>query len=410
MISNISLKFLRKFVHFNDYFYKYKFNESLKNYRTEEFNVNAESINKTEKEFIRNNLTVIITIRNRRNTLPRIINYYADFPAKVIFLDSTKSAPYENQSQISPNIYSYVPDKSYIEKIYECTLKIKTKYSVVICDDDFLSSSCLYECIKYLDNNSNCVSVRGQEIALFDNFLSYESIDYLLDLKANSNENKPLERINKILLSNYGMSPHSIMRNSDQIRIQEFHLKYSQFNSINFYDVTLSLLLAFKGNSKVLPTFYMIRSSETKAKSFKLSKEIINEISDWKPELSFENDFLKQDTTPLEKIANITRKQLENIHSNCINRQIKESLFMSILSKQKLAPKHFPGLFKYSIDKYKIYFRYGSGGNLIGASGWRSKFKGGLNHDELVDIYPVLKPTSLSSIRKMIKFVIDFPL
>ena len=410
MISKIAMKLFRKIFYFKDYFYKYKFNESLKKDFTEEFNQNIADIDKIKKKFIQDNLTVIITIRNRRNTLPRIINYYADFPAKVIFLDSTKSGPYEHQSQISSNIYSYVPDKNYIKKIYECTLKIKTKYSVVICDDDFLSSSCLYEFIKYLDNNSNCIAVRGQEIALFDNFLSYESIDYLLDLKANSYQNKPLERINKILLSNYGMSPHSIMRNSDQIRIQEFHLKYSQFNSINFYDATLSLLLALNGNLKVLPTFYMIRSLETKAKSFKLSKEIINEISDWKPELSFENDFLKQDTTPLEKIANINRKQLENIHSNCINRKIRESLFLSILSQQKLAPKHFPGLFKYSIDKYKIYFRYGSGGNLIGTSGWRSKFKGGLNHDELADIYPVLKPTSLKSIRKMIKFVIDFPL
>ena len=409
MISKIAFKLFRKIFYFKDYFYKYKFNESLKKDRKEEFNQNIADIDKIKKKFIQDNLTVIITIRNRRNTLPRIINYYADFPAKVIFLDSTKSSPYEDQSKIHPNTYSYVPNKNYVEKIYECALNIKTKYSVVICDDDFLSSSYLYEIIKYLEDNNNCVACTGKEMALFDNFLSYETIDYLYELNNKSNKNESLERIKKIFLSK-GLLVHSIMRNSDQIRIQEFHLKYSQFNSINFYDLTLAFLLASKGEYVVLPYFYMIRSSEKKAKSFKLSKEIINEIKDWKPELSFENDFLSQDTTPLEKIANITRKELEEMHSNCVNKKIKESEHLKILCQNKLAPKNFPGLFKYSIDKYKIYFRYGSGGNLIGTEGWRNKFKGGLNDDELAAIYPSLKAEALSSIRKMIKCVINFPL
>ncbi len=51
---------------------------------------------------VRDNLTVIVTIRNRRNTLPRVMNYYKNFPARVIFLDSTQGPAYGKAFTAAP--------------------------------------------------------------------------------------------------------------------------------------------------------------------------------------------------------------------------------------------------------------------------------------------------------------------
>ena len=128
------------------------------------------------------NLTVIVTVRNRRNTLPRVMNYYSDFPAKVIFLDSTQGFSY-NDHAVAPNEYRHVPGKKYTQKIRECLETIDTEYCVVVCDDDFLVRGSLDKCITFLDDNDVYVGCRGQEVALLDDFLSLETIDYLVDQK-----------------------------------------------------------------------------------------------------------------------------------------------------------------------------------------------------------------------------------
>ena len=362
------------------------------------------------EQYIRDNLTVVVTIRNRRNTLPRVMEYYRDFPAPVIFLDSTRSNPYVEQNRASPNTYVYVPGKNYVQKIYDCLKNINTKYSIVVCDDDFLSPVGLEHCIEFLDKNEEYVACRGQEVALFDRMLSYETLDYLVDSLDNFKSSCPRERIHRTWTFFNGANVHNIMRNEVQLKIQEFHLENQQFNAISFYDKTLSYITAACGNIAVLPIFYIARSSETRATSLKLNENAMAEIGDWKPELKFKQDFLKYDTTPLEKLIDVNREFIEEIHHNLTEGHKKEEKFEEILKDYNLKSNHPSGLIPYNFNGYRLYQRFGSGGNLTGEHGWYEKFKGDLKIEQLSEIYPVLKKESLNNIMHIIKHVNKWPL
>lgn len=363
-----------------------------------------------DEEHIRKNLTVLVTIRNRRNTLPRVMNYYKNFPAHVIFLDSTSSGPYMGSEMASPNAYIYVPGKSYVEKIYDCLKNVSTKYSVVVCDDDFLSQVGLEHSINFLDQNKDYVACRGQEVALFDQFLSYETLDYLVDSLDKFKSNIPKERVQRVWSHFNGANVHNIMRNEVQIRIQEFHLENEQINAISFYDKTLSYVAAVHGNIAVLPIFYIARSSESRAQSLKLSHSANKEISDWKPHLKFGPDFLKYNTESLENLIDVDRGFIEELHDKLVLGRVKEQKFKQLLRQYELDSNEQMRSSPFSFYGYPLIQRFGTGGNLYGHHGWRERFKGKLNLQQLSEVYPIFKKESLDSIDNIIKHVKKWPL
>ncbi len=353
--------------------------------------------------FIRDNLTVLVTIRNRRNTLPRVMNYYKDFPANVIFLDSTRGGKYDNSELAKPNKYEYVAGKTYVQKILDCLNTIDTKYSVVVCDDDFLSKEGLSDCITFLEENEDYCACRGQEVALFDNFLSFETLDYLVDALDSFRSDSAKERVYNTWTYFNGANVHNIMRTEVQVKIQEFHLKYSQFNAISVYDKTLSYITAVYGNIAVLPVYYIMRSSEAGARSLKLEANADKDISDWKPEIKFREHFLDADTTPLEDLVKSDRKFIETIFNNLCTETIKEEKFFDLLDKHDLLVESSD-----SIEGYPLLFRFGSGGNLMGSGGYRERFKRRQENQDT--FYPVLEYKNLKDLKNTMKYVKDYPL
>ncbi len=49
-----------------------------------------------------------------------------------------------------------------MQKINDCLQEVDTKYSVVVCDDDFLVGGGLQYCIEFLEKHDNYVACRGQ--------------------------------------------------------------------------------------------------------------------------------------------------------------------------------------------------------------------------------------------------------
>ena len=357
-------------------------------------------------DYIRDRLTVIITIRNRRNTLLRAINYYKDFPANVIFLDSTAATIYDKCYMAAPNLYMHVPKKNYVQKIHDCLKTIDTKYTVVICDDDFLSSTGLEKSIKFLEENENYVGCRGQEVALFDNFLSYETLDYLIDKLDDFHSEQQIERVYRSWTYFNGSAVHNILKTEVQVKIQEFHLEFPQFNAINFYDKTLSYIAAAAGDIARLPVFHFVRSSETKARSLKLWPTAQNDISDWNPDLRFRQHFLNCDTAPLEDLIGVDRLFIEQIYNNLCDSVKKDRKFSQILEENNLLTLDCYNPTK--IWGYPLYTRLGTGANIFGEQGFKEKFK--MNTEDPTRLYPVLEKENLDELYKIIKFVKDYPL
>lgn len=353
--------------------------------------------------FIRDKLTVLVTIRNRRNTLPRVMNYYKDFPANVIFLDSTRGEKYDNCDLALPNKYEYVPGKNYVQKILDCLNSIDTKYSVVVCDDDFLSKEGVLDCVTFLEENDDYSACRGQEVALFDNLLSFETLDYLVDALDNFKSDSAKERVYNAWSYFNGANVHNIMRTEVQIKIQEFHLENPEFNAISVYDKTLSYITAVYGNIAVIPTYYIMRSNETGARSLKLEANADKDISDWKPEIKFEEHFLEADTTPLEDLVNSDREFIEKVFTNLCTERLKKKKFFELLDNNDLFVNT-----SIVIEGYPLLFRFGPGGNLMGSDGYAERFKE--RHEKSNTLYPILEDKNIQDVKHAIENVKRFPL
>tara|TARA_R110000824_G_scaffold120991_4_gene276821 strand:- start:5895 stop:6965 length:1071 start_codon:yes stop_codon:yes gene_type:complete len=350
------------------------------------------------------NITVIVTVRNRRNTLPRVMNYYSDFPAKVIFLDSTQGFPY-NDHAAAPNEYRHVPGKKYTQKIRECLETIDTEYCVVVCDDDFLVRGSLDKCITFLDDNDDYVGCRGQEVALLDDFLSLETIDYLVDQKKPFSSKIAKDRVSRMWSVFNGANVHNIIRTDVYKKILDFHKEHTQFDAINIYDKTFSFVLAALGNVAVLPLFYIVRSNETRATSLKLSEDVEEEIGDWKPEIKFKEHFLLCDTEPLEELSKCDRGFIEELYTNLCTNKTKDRHLLDVLENNNLG---LPFDYVPIIDGYPLTFRFGPGGDLFGQEGWRKFFT--KTKEDITDLYPVYKQDNIIELYKVVSTVKEFPL
>ena len=370
---------------------------------------------KRTKKQVKDYLTVIVTIRNRIATLGRAMNYYRNHsPVKVIFLDSTAGDPIDIADSVlgAVNEYRHAPGKNYVEKVHDCLKTIDTKYSIIVCDDDFLCFSAIPPSLQYLEENPDVVAVSGQEVAFVepettmcgDGLMSYETIDYLVDyLRPAINATSPKERIKQAWDYFDGGYVHSIMSTKMQIDIQEFHMQNPDINAMGFYDKTLVYYLAAKGRLETLPTFLLARSQEFCSPSFVTAPDAEETIGDWRPSLRFKDDFLKCDTTCLEELAGVDRSFIEEAHKSLCAGKVKESSFKKILKEKGIINLH-----ETKINNYNVLPRFGPGANFIGDHGWQERFQ--LTHTPAEKIYPVMEPVNLHEIEKMLFYIEGLPL
>ena len=101
----------------------------------------------------------------------------------------TQQIPLWRDAWKQPTSIRHVRGKSYVEKLRDCLRTIDTKYTIIVCDDDFLCFSGIPYSLQYLEENPDVVAVSGQEVAFVepettvcgDGLISYETIDYLVD-------------------------------------------------------------------------------------------------------------------------------------------------------------------------------------------------------------------------------------
>ena len=391
---------------------------------------------------IKDKLTVIVTIKDRLNTLPRAMNYYKDFPCDVIYLDSSSVRTFVNDNPLParPHEYRYVGDQGYCAKIYECCNTIKTKYSVIVCDDDFLSPTGLEECINYLEGNPSFVSCRGQTASLNDSFIAVESLEYFLEIMFPFSSDCLKERVKYAWSHFNGASVHNIVRNDIQKNIFKFVLDNPQFNAMKFFDKIHSFMTATQGNSAVLPVFFGLRSDESKTGHF-VSHPDRKKL--WNGHLNFKDDFLDVDLKPMQEIINVDRKFIEDIFHELVDHKTMHGAMNKLFEFDLLPPKE---IFSYSedigfsvmgkgkfrkhtileaygckfvlgvVNGYEMILRMGSGGDVYGDNKGYEKWyasdsKTKINENIVINnLYPIMLNKNKKEISKMISFIKKFPL
>jgi glycosyltransferase domain-containing protein len=340
---------------------------------------------------MKDDLTIIVTARERRNTLPRILHYYKDFPCRLILLDGS-TEPWPPIQEYGWVEYSHTPNKRWIEKM-ACTLEqIDTPYTVKLCDDDLLYKHAIPVIIDFLKENPEYHTAMGQEISLLDNHFEYETYEYLFELNQKDHFDNPLDRM-KFYWTYFNCKIHSIAKTKTQLEVYKFLLDNPDLYAVRFFDKIWTLIVASRGKFKVLPVLSHMRSRETKSGNVALGENLKSQT---RPHLRFENDFLDLDLTKLQEfIGDVDIEFIEEAHSNLCNETKKRQAFLELLDK---APLKTPSI--------------SLGGN-VGIAQERSINQINSQSNSPSDpseIYPVYKPESLQAISQMYELFTTHPL
>tara|TARA_R110000824_G_scaffold43928_6_gene128208 strand:- start:8727 stop:10166 length:1440 start_codon:yes stop_codon:yes gene_type:complete len=280
-------------------------------------------------------LTIIITIHERQYTLMRLFEWYKDTPINIVCVDNTSHTT-DFIEQIRPDLkkaselgdfeYQENASCSYYESILKGLQSVKTKYCVIICDDDFLFPTGAASAIEFLKKNTDYVCALGQEAALNDApwMINYDILNYKLktDQGEISNADNKLERMKHACDFFDGGWVHAITHTETLKELIETHISWPEdLTNLAFFDKTYVMYMASKGKLGFIDDFYIIRSNEFLAHGprFSNSHKKYNNT-----QINFKKDFLKLDLSPITECLNINKSFLRRLHKSIYDETIIE--------------------------------------------------------------------------------------
>ncbi len=198
--------------------------------------------------------TLIIPTHNRHKFLERLLNYYNSFDINftIVILDSSDT-PFSNLPLNKNFLYKHCPNQGFMEKIYFSLKEIKTSFSALCADDDFMIPLGIENCCNFLRSNNDYASAQGRVVR----FESLESTLYTPDeVQARSiNFDNSIDRVTYGMVTNYTQTFYSIHRTEFLKSI------FSDARSINYSLIELFVTFSAHayGKHKVIPSFYYIR-------------------------------------------------------------------------------------------------------------------------------------------------------
>ena len=268
------------------------------------------------------NLTIIIPTYERNKYLKKNIDHWYGSDAKIIIIDGSKKK-LKKSFKIKSNInYYYLPDKSLFERLGFASKMIKTKFSMLCCDDEFYIKSGLLKCIEELEKNEELSCVMGRALCFrfrdkkkfLTASLGYNQFkNYYLD------EPNPLNRIKKHLSGISGRpTMYSVIRSKFFIEILNLVSKSEVFPCQQTYELQSDICLSFYGKIKFIESLTWLRN--------------FDELPLWPRGVQFfENWYLdKNSKAEVKKLILTTSKSLYSINKqtslNEISQTIKEVL------------------------------------------------------------------------------------
>ena len=127
----------------------------------------------------------IIITYNEEDRISQCINSLNPFCSEILVVDSFSTdktielAKKLGAKVIQNEFNSHVKQKNFAIE------KVKTKYCVVVCDDDFLIPVGAATCVDFLEKNSDFSAAFGQEAALYDcpPKILYDILEYKFNIK-----------------------------------------------------------------------------------------------------------------------------------------------------------------------------------------------------------------------------------
>lgn len=338
-------------------------------------------------------LTLIITCRERRVTLPRVLEYYRNCPYNIVLLDMSLK-PYDDIDNYKYLKYVHMPNEIMWQGIRKVLENVHTKYTVDFADDDFLLLSSIDRCLEFLEKNEDYVCVGGQEVALKEDTLEYDTVEYLLENGFDINGKDYKERI-KNSLSLFKAKNNFIFRRDVHYKIYDIIMSNPQFVAVRYIDKLLGIISSFYGKTAVINECTFLKSREYYTNPF-LGRGLIfleGVSKQIRSHLHFEKDFIKEDYEPLLKEIGLKKDEFIKIYK-------------SFASKKDIIYKEISETYDVKCPRIDI-----DGFQLIPGEHYREKIaKSNWFDGNPQDVYPVYKKEAIEEIKKILSLAKAYPL
>lgn len=209
-------------------------------------------------------LSVVVPTYNRQKFAIRQMNYWKEFSAQVIIIDGSESPVSKDFIDNLPiNITYYHMPISLNERLLRSVELVKTKYVMLLGDDEFYIPSAVNECISELEKDMNIVSCMGLAaqfwIAPNGKVLGREIYERLLG--HNVDQNSASDRIsyhmgNYVCSTIYGVMRENVWKNNI------LFLSDKKFTAPVTVELQFELGTCIQGKSKVIDKLMWLRSGE----------------------------------------------------------------------------------------------------------------------------------------------------
>ena len=347
-----------------------------------------------------NDLTLIVTARERRSTLPRVVEYYKNFPCRIMLLDGS-SERWDKIDTYKHIEYFHLPRMPWMQKMVYGLERVKTPYTLKLCDDDIVFLHAIPIMLDFLKNNPDYQTVMGQEISLLDRHFEYETYEYLLEVNQQDHFDDPTERM-EFYWTHFNCKIHSMTKTKTQLEVYQFMLDNPDIYAVRFFDKVWTLIVASRGKFKVLPILSHMRSRESKVAPPYAPGLHPSLQAETKSNLRFESDFIDRDLIKLQEfVGGLDTKLMRQMHENLCNENKKHKAFSKLL--QELPLKTPPLTLNYGEQENSVW----------GVAQERSRADIDQNSgspDNPSDVYPVYKKESVKAVSEMFSVFEKYPL
>lgn len=306
-------------------------------------------------------LTIIIPSYNRPFFLRRSVNYWNNYSFPVIIVDGSNDAQKKwMDKNCNKNIQYFYRKTSFPERLKQAGKLLKTKYAILLSDDEFYSVDSLNKCINFLELNNEYVAVNGRAVGfLYQNNKLVGMAAYAKWAGRKRTEEDPKERMIAHMTDYDNPLGVSVIKSSLWCKCANLYAD-NEFPIFAQWELLMNLILSFAGKSKTLDILMYFRSIEDDSPS------IHNITKNHIPSLNLKNQIHKiWLNSKYEKLKmnfiNVTSNFLFSLKSevglnNCKNALIK-SLDNFVISRINNENKNILQIFSYVISKLINYIK-----------------------------------------------------
>ena len=268
----------------------------------------------------RNKITVIIISYNRPKYLKRSVDYYIINGFNVIVLDGSKKSQNLDFHHKSNKLQYIHLTKSYHERFIYAAKLLKTKYSILVNDDEFFFPEFIDKSINFLDKNKNygtvcgivfCFSIKKEKTIFYQGYTYFQ--------KKISKSNIIAERIKHSIHNPSVHGYNSVMRSRIFKEEAKLLTKLKELKNIFFIELMLNTFIISRGKSKFIKNLAWFRSFENNWVQTK----------GWIRNTRFQNPYLWINRQPKNKIRQyiyILAKQINALNSKTLSLLIEHNL------------------------------------------------------------------------------------